>query len=85
MWRKLNGERLQDGMKQRQKPRDHQGAGQGNRLKVCIGSIRRCGAHIEFATVIVFKEKGGFMFIQNEQYHGQMSLKERMINEVSNR
>ena len=23
------------------------------------------------------------MFIQNEQYHGQMSLKERMINEVS--
>jgi uncharacterized protein len=58
----------------------------GNRLKVCIGTdseVRQEG--IEFATVIVFlrEKKGGFMFIRNQHSHKPMSLKERMITEVS--
>jgi uncharacterized protein len=58
----------------------------GNRLKVCIGTdseVRQDG--IEFATVIVFlrEKKGGFMFIRNQHKPKNMSLKERMITEVS--
>jgi len=86
MWRKLNGERLQNGIEAETEAAIIRELERGNRLKVCIGSDSQVrGAHIEFATVIVFlrEGKGGFMFIQNEQYHGQMSLKERMINEVS--
>ncbi len=58
----------------------------GHKLKICIGSDSQVrGDHIEFATVIVFlrKGKGGFMYINNESYVGTMSLKERMISEVS--
>ncbi len=58
----------------------------GNKLKVCIGTdseVRQDG--IEFATVIVFlrEKKGGFMFIKNQHKPKNMSLKERMITEVS--
>lgn len=58
----------------------------GNKLKVCIGTdseVRQDG--IEFATVIVFlrEKKGGFMFISNQHRTKAMSLKERMITEVS--
>ncbi len=58
----------------------------GNKLKVCIGTdseVRQDG--IEFATVIVFlrEKKGGFMFIRNQHKPKNMSLKERMITEVS--
>ncbi len=58
----------------------------GNKLKVCIGTdseVRQDG--IEFATVIVFlrEKKGGFMFIRNQHKSKLMSIKERMITEVS--
>jgi predicted RNase H-related nuclease YkuK (DUF458 family) len=58
----------------------------GSKLKVCIGTdseVRQDG--IEFATVIVFvrEKKGGFMFIRNQHKPKNMSLKERMITEVS--
>ena len=58
----------------------------GNKLKVCIGTdseVRQDG--IEFATVIVFlrEKKGGFMFIRNQPKSKLMSIKERMITEVS--
>lgn len=58
----------------------------GNKLKVCIGSdsLDRTGV-VEFATVIVFlrEKKGGFMFINNDKMEQKMSIKERMILEVS--
>ncbi len=58
----------------------------GNKLKVCIGTdseVRQDG--VEFATVIVFlrEKKGGFMYICNQHRTKSMSLKERMIIEVS--
>ena len=58
----------------------------GSKLKVCIGTdseVRQDG--IEFATVIVFlrEKKGGFMFIRNHHKSKTMSIKERMITEVS--
>jgi len=58
----------------------------GNKLKVCIGTDSQVrGKHIEFATVIVFlrEGKGGFMFVSNYDMKSNMSLKERMLFEVS--
>lgn len=58
----------------------------GHRLKVCIGTDSQVkGSRVEFATVIVFlrEKKGGFMFINNNATNKVMTIKERMILEVS--
>jgi hypothetical protein len=58
----------------------------GNQLKVCIGTDSQVkGRETEFATVIVFirKGKGGFMYIHNETTTQKMSIKQRMLVEVS--
>lgn len=59
----------------------------GHKLKVCIGSDSQVyGDRVEFATVIVFlrARRGGFMYIAKERVtQAGMSLKERMISEVS--
>lgn len=58
----------------------------GHRLKVCIGSDSQVrGKVIDFATVIVFvrEKKGAFMFIHTEKSNQIMTIKERMIVEVS--
>lgn len=58
----------------------------GNKLKICIGSDSQVkGGITEFATVIVFlrEKKGGFLYYQKEKSTQKMSLKERMITEVS--
>lgn len=58
----------------------------GNQIKVCIGTDSQVrGAETEFATVIVIlrKGRGGFMFITNEKTSNKMSLKERLLLEVS--
>ena len=58
----------------------------GNKIKVCIGTDSQVrGAETEFATVIVIlrKGRGGFMFINNDKTKQKMSLKERMLIEVS--
>jgi predicted RNase H-related nuclease YkuK (DUF458 family) len=86
MWRKLNGEKLSGTIEEETERVILRELAEGNRLKVCIGSDSQVrGLHIEFATVIVFlrEGKGGFMFIENEQFNGKMGLKERMITEVS--
>ncbi len=86
MWRKLNGEKLSGTIEEETERVIQRELAEGNRLKVCIGSDSQVrGVHIEFATVIVFlrEGKGGFMFIENEQFNGKMGLKERMITEVS--
>ncbi|MBK8699664.1 MAG: hypothetical protein IPN29_08990 [Saprospiraceae bacterium] len=86
MWRKLNGEPLKEGIESETEYAIQREMALGHRLKVCIGSDSQVrGQTIEFATVIVFlrEGKGGFMFIQNESFRGAMSLKERMITEVS--
>lgn len=85
-WRKLTGERITcpitdeiQMVLQREKSAGHQ-------LKVCIGTDSQFkGRDTEFATVIVFirKGKGGFMYIRNELTQQKMSIKERMLIEVS--
>ncbi len=58
----------------------------GNQIKVCIGTDSQVrGAETEFATVIVIlrKGRGGFMFINNEKSTQKMTLKERLLLEVS--
>ncbi len=58
----------------------------GNPIKICIGTDSQVrGAETEFATVIVFlrKGRGGFMFINNMKTTQKMTLKERLLTEVS--
>lgn len=85
-WRKLDGTRILQsivdearGVILREKEAGHQ-------LKVCIGTDSQIkGRETEFATVIVFirKGKGGFMYIHNEISRQKMSIKQRMLTEVS--
>ena len=68
-WRKLNGIKIKQPLKDEVRQILQQEIAIDNKLKVCIGSDSQVkGKHIEFATVIVFirQGKGGFMFIHNE-------------------
>jgi Uncharacterized protein conserved in bacteria len=85
-WRKLTGEYLTNyledevlGVILREKE-------QGHSLKVCIGTDSQVkGTFTEFATAIVFirKGKGGFMYLNNETTQEKMTIKQRMMTEVS--
>jgi len=58
----------------------------GYKLKVCIGTDSRVhGLISEFATVIVFlrEGKGGFMYVNLSKENIKMSLRQRMLIEVS--
>jgi len=85
-WRKLNGDRVKVPIEDEVRSvivREKQAA---NELKVCIGTDSQVkGKETEFATVIVFirKGKGGFMYISNEITQQKMSIKQRMLLEVS--
>lgn len=85
-WRKLNGEPITKPIEEAIEETLVREQGLGHRLKVCIGSDSQVrGKHVDFATVIVFlrEKKGGFMYITNASSRKTMSLKERMITEVS--
>jgi len=85
-WRKLNGDRIKipiadEVMNVLMCEREA-----GHELKVCIGTDSQVkGKETEFATVIVFirKGKGGFMYIHNEITKQKMTIKQRMLMEVS--
>lgn len=85
-WRKFNGDRINIPIKELVEKTIIKEISEGHKLKVCIGSDSQMrGSTAEFATVIVFvrEKKGGFMFITNYKEHRSMTLKERMILEVS--
>lgn len=86
MWRKLNGEPLSPNVfDEVERTLLVETAGK-HKLKVCIGTDSQVhGAVTDFATVIVFlrEGRGGFMFINNEKTRQRMSIKERMLLEVS--
>lgn len=85
-WRRLDGQRIELPIVEAVEAAILREKELGNRLKVCIGTDSQIrGGIIEFATVIVFlrEKKGGFMYIQNGRWHKKMSLRERMITEVS--
>lgn len=85
-WRKFNGEKLELPLEEMVENAICRETALGHRLKICIGSDSQVkGKIIEFATVIVFlrEKKGGFMYFSHESTTAKMSLKERMIREVS--
>jgi predicted RNase H-related nuclease YkuK (DUF458 family) len=58
----------------------------GYKLRVCIGTDSQVhGNVIEYASVVVFlrEKQGGFMFLKKERHMGKISIKERMMHEVS--
>ncbi len=85
-WRRLNGEQIKANIVDAVRETVVREMAEGYKLKVCIGTDSQVRSTvIEFATVIVFlrEKKGGFMFIHNEKIERVMSLRERMISEVS--
>ncbi len=85
-WRRLNGQKLPAPLKKQVEDTIRREIEAGYRLKLCIGTDSQAkGSTTEFATVIVFlrEKKGGFMFITNSSTKVDMTLKERMIHEVS--
>ena len=85
-WRKLNGKPIGQPIEDEIRERIVQEKAAGHELKVCIGTDSQVkGSTTEFATVIVFirKGKGGFMYIRSETSRRKMSVKERMLVEVS--
>jgi len=85
-WRKLNGERVTIPLEDEIRKAVIREKEMGHELKVCIGTDSQVKSkETEFATVIVFirKGKGGFMYIRNETTDRKMSIRERMLLEVS--
>lgn len=85
-WRKFNGQRIGIPIAEEVNNVLMRERETGHELKVCIGTDSQVkGKTTEFATVIVFvrKGKGGFMYIHNETTRQRMTIKERMLIEVS--
>jgi len=85
-WRKLNGDRVKISIADEVSHVLRREREAGHEMKVCIGTDSQVkGKETEFATVIVFirKGKGGFMYIHNETTKQRMSIKQRMLMEVS--
>ena len=86
MWKKFNGENLKSSILDEVEQVLIREQEAGNKLKVCIGTDSQVyGLVTEFATVIVFlrEHRGGFMFIHQYNTRQKMSIKERMLLEVS--
>lgn len=84
-WRRLNGSRILLPIEEAVERTIQSELEAGHKLKVCIGTDSQVrGKNIGFATVIVFlrEGKGGFMFINSEVINTQMTVRERMIQEV---
>lgn len=85
-WRKLDGQRIQLPLETEIRNVLKREKSLGHALKACIGTDSQVKArHTNFATVVVFvrKGKGGFMYISDERLTRRMSIKERMLLEVS--
>ncbi len=85
-WRRLSGQKIELPILEAVEKTLIRESEAGHKLKVCIGTDSQVrGKIVEFATVIVFlrEKKGGFMYISNYKYQKKMSIKERMILEVS--
>ncbi len=85
-WRKLEGELLNGEILDEVKRALQKEKKDGNRIKVCIGSDSQVKGEItEFATAIVFlrEGKGGFVFVKKYVSEQEFTIKQRMIQEVS--
>lgn len=85
-WRKLDGTRFKVPLEEAVRMAVAREKAAGHDLKVCIGTDSQVkGRDTEFATVIVFirKGRGGFMFIRNEYSSINMTIRQRMLEEVA--
>ena len=85
-WKKLSGQKILTPIEDEVKNVILKESALGHQLKVCIGTDSQAtNKNIVFATVIVFirKGKGGFMYINKESTQQKMSIKQRMLFEVS--
>jgi predicted RNase H-related nuclease YkuK (DUF458 family) len=85
-WRKLDGTPIKIPIREAVENALVSEAELGNKIKACIGTDSQVyGAETEFATVILIlrKGKGGYMYINTDRSTQRMTLKERMLNEVS--
>lgn len=85
-WRKLNGENIQLPILEAVEKTIREETALGNKIKVCIGTDSQSQNGVtDFATVIVFLRvgRGGFMYVNRSQSTQKMSIKERMLIEVS--
>lgn len=85
-WHRLNGEPLTLPIVDEVERLIQSEMANGNKLKVCIGTDSQViGGVTEFATVIVFvrEKRGGVMLINTDRNKQTMSIKERMLLEVS--
>lgn len=85
-WRTLGGIRISEAIEKAVERTIIAERSAGNELKICVGTDSQVrGTIIDFATVIVFirRKRGGFMFINDEEFKGKMGIKERMLYEVS--
>lgn len=83
-WRKLEGEPLKVDIIT--EVENALATERGNNIKVCIGSDSQVKGDItEFATAIVFlrEGRGGFVFVKKYISEHKFTIKERMIQEVS--
>jgi uncharacterized protein len=85
-WHRLNGEIIEQTIKEAVEEIIIRETENGKKLKVCIGTdSQQKGPDTDFATVIVFLREGagGFMLISNYSMQQLISIKERMLLEVS--
>lgn len=85
-WRKFNGDVIERPIMDEVEAAIVRETEAGHKLKACIGTDSQVyGNKIEYATVIVFvrERSGAFMFINNHKTYGEISIKERMLNETA--
>ena len=85
-WRRLSGERIRRPIEEEVRHTIARERAVGHDLKVCIGTDSQVKSReTEFGTVIVFirQGRGGFMYIRNETTDRKMSIKQRMLVEVT--
>ncbi|GAB4093925.1 ribonuclease H-like YkuK family protein [Flaviaesturariibacter terrae] len=85
-WRRLDGRPIRLPIEEEVRRTLLREAADGHELQVSIGSDSQVrGSEIVFATVIVFlrKGRGGFFFIQSERVQRSVTVKERMLDEVT--
>jgi len=85
-WRRLNGRMLLRPIEDELEECLLQEHLQAHAIKICIGTDSQVkGGEIHFATVVVVlrKGRGGYMFIKTELVRRTMSVRQRMLEEVS--
>lgn len=85
-WRTLNGASIRQSIEAEIEHAIISDLKHGYNLKICIGTDSQVkGNKTEIATAIVFvrKGRGAYMYVTSENIFHQMTIKERMLEEVS--